>query len=341
MHKEDDKLVDISFFKTLLMITIVLCHSCSFFTGDWFSAYEPIYNAKYLSTFASFLGSFHTQGFTMASGYLFYYLYYNKNKYNNILQSIKKRFSRLMVPYFATSILWVIPMGIYFFHYSFKDIVINYLLMVSPSQLWYLVMLFVVFCFFLLIGKKIKINFKNLIIVYIISTIVGYGLSAFNIDFFQLSKSVKYILFFYFGGIIYNNKNKMNLKRGFASVLLIIFSYLLLYLIDIYDLKYSIYISKFIDPIISCLEIYALFYICKNIIQKSRINSKFYNYLEQNAFGIYLFHQQIIYFTIMIFNGLVHPIVQVVISFIISISISLIMSILLKKNRITKYLFGL
>ncbi len=341
MNKGDNKLVDISFFKTLLMITIVLCHSCSFFTGNWFSAYEPIYNAKYLSTIASFLGSFHTQGFTMASGYLFYYLYYNKNKYKNVLQSIKKRFSRLMVPYFATSIIWVIPIGIYFFHYSFKDIVINYLLMVSPSQLWYLVMLFVVFCFFLLIGKKIKINFKNYIIVYIISTIVGYGLSAFNIDLFQLSKSVKYILFFYFGGIIYKSKDKMNFKRGFTSILLTILSYLFLYLIDISGIKYSVYISKFIDPIISCLEIYALFYICKNIIQKNRINSRLYNSLEQNAFGIYLFHQQIIYFTIMIFNGLVHPIIQVLLSFIISLSISLLMSIILKKNKVTKFTFGL
>ena len=34
----------------------------------------------------------------MASGYIFYYLKYNKGKYNNPKEDIKKRFKRLIIP---------------------------------------------------------------------------------------------------------------------------------------------------------------------------------------------------------------------------------------------------
>ena len=72
-----------------------------------------------------------------------------------------------------------------------------------------------------------------------------------------------------------------------------------------------------------------------------KFDNRIYNLLSENSFGIYLFHQQIIYVTITIFNGLVHPIVQCILSFFISIIISLGITLILKKNKITKSLFGL
>ena len=75
--------------------------------------------------------------------------------------------------------------------------------------------------------------------------------------------------------------------------------------------------------------------------RKINTNNRLFKVLEENSFGIYLFHQQIIYFMIVLLNGVVHPIVQVVLSFFVSLIVSLIMSIILKKNKVTKFMFGL
>ena len=66
-----------------------------------------------------------------------------------------------------------------------------------------------------------------------------------------------------------------------------------------------------------------------------------YKMFENNSFGIYLFHQQIIYFIILIFNYILNPIITIVLSFILSITISNFMVLILQKNKFTKFIFGL
>ena len=67
--------------KVLMMLAVVLYHSCMFFTGSWFGGAKPVYEARYLSIFAQWLNTFHVQTFTMASGFLFYCLRIEKGKY--------------------------------------------------------------------------------------------------------------------------------------------------------------------------------------------------------------------------------------------------------------------
>lgn len=38
--------------KVLMMLAVVLYHSCMFFTGSWFDGAKPVYEASYLSIFA-------------------------------------------------------------------------------------------------------------------------------------------------------------------------------------------------------------------------------------------------------------------------------------------------
>ena len=59
--------------KVLMMLAVVLYHSCMFFTGSWFDGATPVYEASYLSIFARWLNTFHVQTFAMASGFLFYW----------------------------------------------------------------------------------------------------------------------------------------------------------------------------------------------------------------------------------------------------------------------------
>lgn len=66
-----DRYEDIAFIKTIMMISVVLCHATAFFTGDWFNICVPVYDAHYLGVFSDFLGTFHIQSFAMASGFCF------------------------------------------------------------------------------------------------------------------------------------------------------------------------------------------------------------------------------------------------------------------------------
>ena len=64
-----------------MMLAVVLYHACTFFTGSWFDAVSPVYDAKYIAVFAKYLNTLHVQTFTMASGFLFYVLKKEKSRY--------------------------------------------------------------------------------------------------------------------------------------------------------------------------------------------------------------------------------------------------------------------
>lgn len=337
------KLDNISLIKMIMMILVVFYHSMLFFGGKWFEYVKPVYHAKYLYNMAIYMNTFLVQSFTMASGYLFYYLRREKNRYTNPKNDIKKRAKRLLIPYVFTCIIWVIPIECFFNNYSIIDIVRKYILMISPSQLWFLIMLFILFLFFVLYGYKVKLSLRNLIITYVSTSIIGFGLSFFNIEFFQIAKSIRFVLFFYLGGFIYLNKDKINARQIIIAFVLSIVMYFTNRYLDSLSIKSIHYFIKLFDPIISALEVCTIYYVFTIIINNKIIktNSILYKVLNENSFGIYLFHQQIIYFTIVLFNGLVHPIIQVLLSFIISLSISLLMSIILKNNKVTRFMFGL
>lgn len=134
-----------NFAKTVLMLSVVLCHSAAFYGGNWFNACTVVETNKVLTLLSSWLGTFHVEGFTLISGYIYYYIKYEKDGYQDFGKYIKNKYKRLLVPYIAVSCFWVIPIGAIFYSYSLIDIVKNYALGESPSQLWFLLMLFNVF----------------------------------------------------------------------------------------------------------------------------------------------------------------------------------------------------
>lgn len=180
MKDEDlEKLEVIDLIKMVMMLLVVLYHSCCFFSGNWFAGATPIYKSTYIVNLAQYLNMFHVQTFTMASGFLFYCLKKNVGKYNNIKKDIKKRAKRLLVPYFMVMITWVIPFYIYYHGFNFKDILYKYALGCSPSQLWFLPMLFWNFIIFYFLFDRIPISISGMICMVGIS-VVGGGSSWKN-----------------------------------------------------------------------------------------------------------------------------------------------------------------
>lgn len=113
------KLNNISFIKTITMLVVVLYHSMLFYTGNWFTVIKPVKVLNYIDYITTFINTYTMPIFVFCSGYLFFYQKRKNNKYNNLLIDIKKRFNRLVIPYIFTSLLWIIPIGIVLFKYTY------------------------------------------------------------------------------------------------------------------------------------------------------------------------------------------------------------------------------
>lgn len=85
-----------------------------------------------------------------------------------------------------------------------------------------------------------------------------------------------------------------------------------------------------------------VYYTVKKITEKmiNTKKSKLWNEFKKKSFGIYLFHQQIIYLTIIPLNGKVPPIVQVMISFLCAVGVASFITAVLKRFKLTRILYG-
>lgn len=201
MCYREQKLHTIDNMKVLCMLLVILGHACAIYTNSGWGGILPINKFILASKINFIVATFHTQAFVAASGYLFHYLYVKKKKYINCKKDIKKRAVRLLLPYGIMSFFWAIPFAFLFEKSSIKDIMRNYVLMIAPAQLWFLPMLFGVWCFFRLTYDKIKkipvrCLFSFFLLIYWGTDIIsGY----FPIAVFQIKEISKNLLFFLFG----------------------------------------------------------------------------------------------------------------------------------------------
>ncbi len=330
-----------TFSKTVLMIIIVLYHSILFFSNTWFDAVEPVTTSKVLSFFASWLNSFHVYGFVLISGYLFYYLRYEKNKYQEYKPFILNKFKRLIIPYLFVLILWVIPNYVYFYGFDFKTILKNYILGVSPNQLWFLLMLFFVFAIFWLLSDFIKnhnlIGGITMIVLFFVSILFG----RFITNYFQIWTVLQCLTFFYLG-FIFRDKAKIVIESipFFLWIIADIVLFIVLKNMPTEGIIFkAIYIgiSYILNIVGAIMAFTTLSFIGSRL---NILNSKLINNLSSISMSIYLFHQQVIYWFIYLLNGKLNIYIHASIIFIGSFLISFLISVLLKTNRITSFLIG-
>lgn len=341
---EKNELLNVNFAKTVLMILIVLCHSAAFWNGNWFTK-NPKFDSLFLSGFSEWLGTFHVYCFCLISGFLFYYLKYEKGseKYNNFSLFVRQKLKRLIVPYVFLAILWVIPIAMYFFpNYTIKNITISYALAVSPSQLWFLIMLFNVFLIFYALSDIFMKNIKLGILLSLLFYGIGVIMPGYFMNVFSIFTSCRFLIFFYIGFIIRQYK-LLNLLKKVPSVFWVLFDILLFI---IYKRVIS---TVFADmKIINLVFVFSLnlfgaiaaFTVLQSIASGFNWNNKFFRFFNKHSMSIYLFHQQIIYFTIKWFNGVVNPYVNCLINFVFAIIISSGIAVVLRRFKLTSFLLG-
>jgi len=341
-YNKQSELENCKFAKTVLMIIIVAYHSVRFWGNNWFIG-QPVFEEQFLSILSKWLNSFHVYTFTLISGYIFYYLKFEVNKYNDFCTFIVNKSKRLLVPYLFIMIVWVVPFDLCYFNLSLSDIIEKYCFGVSPSQLWFLLMLFGVFVFFFILSKCIKEHtiFSGCMMLFLYG--VGIlGQSTLH-NYFQIWNVCCFLIMFWLGFKLRQYGSSLLFKIPW--VLWVIFDVVLFTVVQKLENYSSIY-SKVVRVGASMLLYIIGAIMAFIILQKmARIfprwkNNKSFLLLNKHSMSIYLFHQQLIYISISVFNGVLHPYVHSFVNFIIGLAGSLLISIILVKYRCTSNLLG-
>lgn len=156
-------------------------------------------------------------------------------------------------------------------------------------------------------------------------------------------------MYYYLGALLYEKINRVSIDKIAKCVLLSILSFgMWKYATGLENQSMLVsLISLVMKNICSLVSVVMVYLIINKWYEKNKIrtrNSIILNikqYLIGNSFGIYLFHQQIIYLVIVPLNGKVSPILQVVISFSIAIMGASIIVYLIKKSTFLKKMYGL
>ena len=329
------------------MISVVFYHCILIWQGKWFPDWFPditiTKSSKILGVMALWFNSFHIYCFTLVSGYLFYFIKFEKKGYQQFLPFIKLKIKRLIVPYLFIAFAWIIPIYYIFFGYPIKNIFNDFILAMHSSQLWFLIMLFNVFLIAWplsnifakhhLVGMFIALGF------YILYIVESYFI---NYNIFNLSTACKYLIIFWCGFKM-RQLNTDFFKK--IPIFVYISADFLIFLLWWIRKPFS---NSFIT--ITQIVLYFLLHIIGAIaafliLQKIASfwkwqNCKYFLFFSKCSMSVYLLHMQIVFIFIYLTNNMMSPCLHSISNFIVTTGVSLLISSLLLRFRITKFLIG-
>ncbi len=335
------ELFNCNFVKTILMLVVVIYHCMIYWSRDWFVG-EPIYDAPILATIAQWMNTFHTQAFTLTSGYLFYYLKCEKGNYDRFLPFAVNKAKRLLIPYVFAASFWVIPFAVYYFEYSAWDILIRFGLGTSPSQLWFLLMLFEVFMvFYPLSGVFQQHNISGLLIVVFFYG-VGIVIGAVFPDYFQFSRACMYSSLFWIGFKIrqYGSRylRMIPVPVWMIGDVILFAAYRFLYEMDGVICTLLYLGVRFLLYIVGALTAFIVLQKLADYVKWKK--SRAFKLLTKYSMPIYLFHQQVVYVFVSLLNGRISPYIHVGVNFIGAMIVSTGIAVLLMKFKCTRFMMG-
>lgn len=335
-YSKRERIRNCTYVKTLLMICVILGHCVNFWNGKWFTAVAPVESAYPLVVISSFVNSFHVYAFTLVSGYLFCFLKVDLGKYQRFGSFIKNKSKRLLVPYIVVCLLYVAPIARYFNHYQLKEIIVRYVIGTNPNQLWFLLMLFWVFAISWPLSKCFQKHFVLSNIYVILFYMLGMVGSRFVPNIYFVWTGCEYLLSFWIGFQLYNHEEYFSRIAWWIWCMLFVIVFTITEIISLPSIILSV-----IEIILHVFGAIAAFECLQWLATKiDWKNSGVFMFLSKRSMPVYLFHQQVIYFTIIWLNGKINPYIHVAINFVVAMTVSLIISSILMKFKITRFLIG-
>lgn len=281
--------------------------------------------------FANWIGTFHTLTLTAVAGYTYEYVIEKRGYvFSNLMI---KKVRRLLIPFIVVSLFWILPLTSFFVEIDSDYLINKFVLGKSPAQLWFLLMLFDVFILFYplrMMLEKSKLIYLLFPVLYFVGDIMGDSTN----NYYQFFTALRYLSFFAMGHLIYRYRHLLFNYRMFNLHQ----PYILCFLALIHIATYIIYLQD-IPRTKTLLMLYLNFGGCLTAMaillfvgEKVNPNNKLMALLNQNCFAVYLFHQQIIYYTLFFLNGLICPMLHAFINFVVSFGLSLAISVFIRRS---------
>lgn len=326
--------------KCILMILVVLGHSMGMWmTGGW-GPFEANQSSAIIHYLADWVSTFHVYAFTLVSGYIFYYVKYERGGYIEYAPFIISKLKRLIVPFYFILLVWVIPVHIYFYGFDFNALFHQFILAEAPNQLWFLLMLFWVFILFWPVSDYARNHLIGGTIISLLFMAVGIGLT-FVPNIFVFRTGLQYVLFFWVGFLIrqYGSDYLMKVPLVIYIVVDIVLFAIYEYLRQIDGIIFTI-LTIGISVLLHLVGAVMAFVLLQRLVAKLSSKGKVLPFLAKHSMAIYLVHQQVIYFVIKMTDGGVSPYMQVIFNFIVALGVSLIFAVLMSKTKITRHFIG-
>lgn len=358
-------LINISLIRVLAILLVVVGHSVIIYSGNWYKT--AIVESDFLLWIYRLVYSFHMPLFVFVSGYLYFYTVAEQRHNDSIIVFVKKKLSRLIIPYFSIAILWMIPIRVAIEYYSdlslYNVFIKGVILGGDTGSLWFLLMLFnvfVLFCFF----EKCIVFFNGKQRFYSGFYVYGAFLFSFIVHFFSLKHglfdfklpnviqfrdALYYFIYFHVGYLYRMNidcihacivENKFK-NISFSLVTYAVGMFLLYYPSFLVKDGVIFELVKLVSALSAIQVVYSVVMLWLSISDVT-IKSKLFMLLDKHSFSIYLFHAPIIYIIVFkLYDEHVYPFFVFILCFVASIIVSIFMSYLCGRFKLTRFFIGM
>lgn len=327
------KLSELQVFSGIAIVFVVLIHSLSYYLTNVLnlSAYT---DARFL------IRLFQNIIYTAVPMFVFIagYKYALNNIGDDYKEHVVKKIESVLKPFVVISLIFIIKnivqypqnyTGIGFMIVSFLKVFIG----VNPAyQLWFIPMYLLISITYPFLYKRFK-NDKSriaiIILIVLIQRLLGSKLEFFNI---QLFKFIYYYLFYEMGVLFH----KYNIKEKLRKYDLIIICFYILATFIVSKIKEPFVHKQIQLYLLSFLSITAFYFISIRVK-----DNKSLNFLGEESFGIYLFHEPFLLTSIAnifvlsrIYNSMLDIFLIAILSIIVSIAVIKIIN-----NTFLKYIF--
>lgn len=298
----------------LTMLLVIIGHSNYYHIA---SSYGGVYNSDFVCSndfsivyrclryLVFFIYTFHMPLFMALSGMLFSF---TLRKNVSFAKLVKDKSIRLLLPFFAVSLLLSIPIKYISGYWSDSDNVISdiffgQLLLMGNSHLWYVIALFWIFLVYYFI-ETYKSQ-KNIFFWFILLCIswIGWFIEPKN-DFLGLPAAMKHLFFFAVGYNFLSKTTKSRIKVSYVVMglcCLFFFSTLLNFLCNHYpDDLFLRLIHPVLFTFFALIGIYLMCLLSQLLSRYSGTQSKIVPLLKNNTYELYLYSDPFNYLLIYI-----------------------------------------
>lgn len=314
--------------RAIAILMVVLGHSVILYSPSW-TLYESDIICTPLAVAHRIIDIIQMPLYFSISGYLFYY---SQGRNTDFVCFTKNKVKRLLVPFLVFSLCWMVPIKLLINYSGYQNqsimaIIVKKILWGNDNgHLWFLVALFLIFvvmyfvCRYLYTHKNDKLNVVVMVVLLILS-FFSHGLRAV-----PCLRNAALYMFWFFVGFLFNYYHQhFTARKKVISVVGVIAS--ITAIIFYFAIPYSV--VKYIAAFLCVATLY-------NIVP-NRTN-QFTRKLDEDSYGIYLFHSPLIYVTCTyLLNA--NPLLVLFINFIVFGGLSMILTELVRKTKL-KFIIG-